>query len=382
MKTNFFKSIKFRLAIIFTVILFVFAGTIILLFNIAINNYLSTRQVQPSVQQNQQKNPTPAPNNDPNEDERAKYSDQLESIKQESVYGLIVLAVISMGLGYYISGRFLRPLNKLNTQIDKLRSDNLGSQIENPPENEVGRTINYFNDMSLRLQKSFDQQSRFVQDASHELRTPLTILRTNMETVLDDKSASKEDLKISMKDALDEIDSATELANDLLALSKPQSKIREIENMPDVINQCVAMMNDIAKRNKVFLEIKIIDENLPVLINKPDFIRAINNIIDNAIKYSKGSKSPKVRISVSRNNNKSIIRIKDNGLGIPQSDITKIFDRFYRVDKSRDRQTGGFGLGLPIAKKIVDDHMGKITVVSDSKSTEFIISIPIDKKNF
>ncbi len=89
-----------------------------------------------------------------------------------------------------------------------------------------------------------------------------------------------------------------------------------------------------------------------------------------------------MRISVSRNNNKSIIRIKDNGLGIPQSDITKIFDRFYRVDKSRDRQTGGFGLGLPIAKKIVDDHMGKITVVSDSKSTEFIISIPIDKKSF
>ena len=378
MKTDFFKSIKFRLAILFTVILFVFSGLIILLFNVAINNYLSTRQAPAQTTQQQTQQTAPPPVNDPGKDVRAKYTNQLESIKQESIYGLIVLAFISLGLGYYISGIFLKPLNKLNTQIDKLKSDNLGSQIENPPENEVGKTINYFNEMSLRLQKSFEQQSRFVQDASHELRTPLTILRTNMETVLDDKNASKEDLRDSMKDALTEIDSATELANDLLALSRPESKLRAKESLQNIIAECVSALKDVSKKQHVSLSLKIKEDSI-VTINKSEVVRAIKNIVENGIKYSKSSKDPKVQILLKRDNNIAILQISDNGIGIPSKDLNKIFDRFYRVDKSRDRETGGFGLGLAITKKIITDHGGKISVASEPGSTTFTIKLPAEK---
>ncbi len=376
MKTNFLKSIKFRLAILFTVILFTFSGVIILLFNVAIDNYLSTRQTPaPIVHQNQPS--MPAPENEPTKDNRSRYANQLEDIKKYSIYGLFVMAVISLALGYYISGRFLKPLNELNDQIFKLKSNSLGAQIKHPPDNEFGETMNYFNEMSLRLQKAFDQQARFVQDASHELRTPLTILRTNIETVLDDKNASKTDLRNSMGDALSEIDSATILANDLLTLSRPQSKIREPENMSEIINESVAMMKKIANTSNVSIKSTIFDKNIPVLINKSEIIRAINNIIYNAITYSANVKSPHVSVTVKQANNTAIITIKDNGIGIPKSDIHKIFDRFYRVDKSRDRKTGGFGLGLPITKKIIIDHQGKITVTSKPGLTEFTIHIPL-----
>ncbi|MEI7918426.1 MAG: HAMP domain-containing sensor histidine kinase [Candidatus Saccharibacteria bacterium] len=378
MKTNFVKSIKFRLAMVFTVILFVFSGTIILLFNVAIDNYLSTRQTPaPVIQQTQP--PTLTPKDEPINDNRSRYANQLEDIKKYSIYGLFVLAVISLALGYYISGRFLKPLNELNDQIFQLKSNSLGAQIKYPPDNEFGETMKYFNEMSLRLQKAFDQQARFVQDASHELRTPLTILRTNIETVLDDKNASKTDLRNSMNDALTEIDLATTLANDLLTLSRPQSKIRDPENMSEIVSESVAMMKKIALNSNVSIKLIITDKNIPVIINKSEMIRAINNIISNAIKYSAGVKSAHVGIVVKHLDNNVLIVVKDNGIGIPKSDINRIFDRFYRVDKSRDRKTGGFGLGLPITKKIITDHQGKISVTSKPGQTEFTVIIPIHK---
>lgn len=382
MKISFFKSIKFRLAMTFTVILFVFAGSIILLFNIAINNYLSTRQnpANPPAQTEQTTNPPKeqlVPVKDNKDDLRVKYSNNLESIKTESVYGLIALAFIALGLGYYLAGRFLRPLNELNKQIEKLKSDNLGTQIEKVPENEVGKTISFFNEMSLRLKKAFDQQMRFVQDASHELRTPLTILRTNMETVLDDKNASKDDLKESMNDALQEIDSATDLANDLLALSRPESKIQEKENLIEVVSDVVGSISDMAKKSKVDVSFDHRDEKVIVKINKSEIARAIKNLIENAIKYSNKSKGPKVTVAVIKSGSSAIIEISDNGIGIPKEELGKIFDRFYRVDKSRDRETGGFGLGLAITKKIITDHRGKIVVASDKSETVFTIKLPL-----
>lgn len=366
----------------FTVILFVFAGSIILLFNIAINNYLSTRQnpANPPAQTEQTTNPPKeqlVPVKDNKDDLRVKYSNNLESIKTESVYGLIALAFIALGLGYYLAGRFLRPLNELNKQIEKLKSDNLGTQIEKVPENEVGKTISFFNEMSLRLKKAFDQQMRFVQDASHELRTPLTILRTNMETVLDDKNASKDDLKESMNDALQEIDSATDLANDLLALSRPESKIQEKENLIEVVSDVVGSISDMAKKSKVDVSFDHRDEKVIVKINKSEIARAIKNLIENAIKYSNKSKGPKVTVAVIKSGSSAIIEISDNGIGIPKEELGKIFDRFYRVDKSRDRETGGFGLGLAITKKIITDHRGKIVVASDKSETVFTIKLPL-----
>ncbi|MEI7603793.1 MAG: HAMP domain-containing sensor histidine kinase [bacterium] len=372
-KINFFKTIKFKLAILFSIILFAFSGIIILLFNITINNYLSTRSLDqvPVINQPQPQRQ----NNEKQKDIRATYSDDLESIQSKSLISLPFLAITSFIIGYYIAGIFLKPLNELNLQIDKLKTDNLGSQIEKFSANEIGKTINSFNEMSLRLQSSFYQQSRFVQDASHELRTPLTIVRTNIETVLDDENASKNELRLSMKDALLELDYVTELANDLLTLSRPQSKNRKIENIVAILSECIGTMTEISDRNNVTLKFICKEKNIPILINKMEFIRAIQNIIDNAIKYSKDSLSPEVIVNVYLSGKKTIIEIKDNGRGIPKDEMNNIFDRFYRVDKSRDRDTGGFGLGLSITKKIIEEHGGDIYVKSEKGETVFSIKL-------
>jgi signal transduction histidine kinase len=377
-ESGFFRSIKFKLAMMFTVILFVFAGTIILLFNMAIDNYLSTRSPQPTpvtaVVRNEQQ--VPAPENDEQREMRAVYSGNLQMIQEKSVISLIPLAAICFMLGYFLAGRFLKPLNDLNRQIDVLKSDNLGIMIQNVPDNEIGRTMRSFNEMSLRLQSSFEQQSRFVQDASHELRTPLTIVRTNLETVLDDPGATENDLKESMREALNGLDDVTGLANDLLTLSSSQSRRMIPADLGDLVRECAGTIKDLAKKMLVTMAVTGAKVDIPVSMNRAEMTRVFKNIIENAIRYSRECKAPRVQIKVSEDGNFGIVEIIDNGVGIPKKDVSRIFDRFYRVDKSRDRETGGFGLGLPIAKKIVTDHGGAISVKSRPGRTVFTVKIP------
>lgn len=378
-KADFFRTIKFKLALVFTIVLFIFTGATILVFNVAINNYLSTRATQPPpVATNQNNPPSPLQETDQQRTNRAVYSNVLETIQRKSIFALFPLMAVCFLLGYFLANRFLKPLRVLNAQIEKLKSDNLGTQINRVPKDEVGKIISSFNDMSLRLQRAFQQQARFVQDASHELRTPLTIVRTNIDTALDNEDATKQELADSMKEALLELDSVTNLANDLLTLSRPQSKIRETVNLVDIIRECVSSMKDIAIKNNVILESVINVDLLPVRINRIEITRAINNLIDNAVKYAKDNKQPNVLIKSDMSYPHAVIQVQDNGLaGIPKNEIGKIFDRFYRIDKSRVRDTGGFGLGLPITKKIILEHGGKVSVKSIPGSTVFTIQIPL-----
>ncbi|MEI6479852.1 MAG: HAMP domain-containing sensor histidine kinase [bacterium] len=373
-KKGFTKTIKFRLSIVFTIILFVVSGTIILLFNIAIDDYLSTREIGNNGAE-------PPPREEVlSDDVRALYSNNLESIKTKSIASLPLLAILYFAMGYCLAGRFLRPLKNLNSQIAELKSNNLGNQIRSVSDDEIGETIASFNEMSVRLRTSFDEQSRFVQDASHELRTPLTIVRTNVESVLDDDTATKENLMESMRNVLIELDSITALANDLLTLSRPQSKIRNEESVTEIMHAVLSSSSDIAKKVDVAITSDILKDDAYIFVNKRDVVRAITNIIDNAIKYAQyGDAESRVFIKSYVLNNNVIIEISDNGPGIPNKDLTNIFERFYRVDGSRQRQTGGFGLGLPIAKKIISEHGGKISAVSSPGKTVFVISLPIHR---
>ncbi len=371
------KSIKFRLAMLFSVILFVFAGSIIFLFNITIDNYLSTRAVAPASPPQEQ---TALRVEETAEQKvRSQYTDDLQTVRDRSIESLFPLALISFALGYYISGRFLKPLEELNTRIDTLKTDTLGSQIEQVPENEIGRTVTSFNEMSKRLQTAFDQQTRFVQDASHELRTPLTIVKTNLETVLDDDQATKADLKTAMTEALSGVDEVTSLANDLLALSRPQSSTRNVEDLNQVLQEIVASFKSLADQHDVHLELHSDERPVMVSINRSELYRALTNLIDNAIKYSKDAEHPHVSITITTSSEHALLQITDNGRGIPAADLDRIFNRFYRVNTARDRETGGFGLGLPIAQKIIIEHGGTVSVRSQPGETCFEVRLPLSK---
>lgn len=376
MKFDIHKSFKFRLALLFSAILFAFASIIIVLFNITINNYLSTRQ-QPNRTGQQQ--PQQPPKDDKDSALRAQYTKDLETVQQESIYLLGLLAVGSLLIGYFIADRFLRPLNKLNMQIGELSQHNLGSQITEIPDNEFGVTIKYFNAMSQRLKRSFEQQSQFVQDASHELRTPLTILRTNLDTVLDNQKATNAQLRKSMEEALQEIDYATDLANNLLALTKDNTTKNSVFSLNTVVSEIIDKYQHVSKTKSVKIAVLLCNEDIYVTANRLNITRAINNIFDNALKYSAIAKNPLVTVVVSNEHKYASVSIEDNGPGIPKEYHSTIFDRFVRVDESRDRQTGGFGLGLAISKKIITESGGKISLNSKPSKTIFTVTLPISK---
>ena len=221
-----------------------------------------------------------------------------------------------------------------------------------------------------------NMRKEFVANVSHELRTPLTTIKSYTETLID---GTIDDREIAME-FLDIINSETDrmsfLVRDLLQLSRFDNKQIVLNVSEFNFNEYI---NDIIKQNRIHSEAK--NQKINFIPYKKDiFIRAdkdrinqvVNNIMTNAIKYSLNN--TEIKIFIQENNNYYKLFIKDNGIGIPKNDLSRIFERFYRVDKARSREMGGTGLGLAIAKEIMELHEGKITVSSEyGKGTLMIL---------
>ncbi|MCX7966425.1 MAG: ATP-binding protein, partial [Syntrophorhabdaceae bacterium] len=262
--------------------------------------------------------------------------------------------------GYFLARKALKPVDKIRRAAIKISSSNLDERIDiGGKRDELGRLATTFNDMIERLKDSFQRINQFSIDVSHELKTPLTILKGETEVALR-KERTADDYKKILKSNLEEIDRMTKIIDDLLLLSKAESNNilinKEDIAIKDLIADICMNMENYAKNKGVELVLGNIDEvNL-----KGDEIklrRMLSNIIENGIKYN--SEGGKVEVYSALNDGYINIYIKDNGMGIPESDIKFIFDRFYRGDKSRRRETGS-GLGLSISKWIAEAHNGTI----------------------
>lgn len=379
---KFYNSLRFKLTLLYSVILFLFTS----LFVFAINAYLNvhfrmdppiamTQEIPIQIPQPQNLNFDELPQEEKDRIKNIRVRD-LKTIQQISVISLIPLALCSFALGYYVSGNFLNPLTHLKIQIDQLKDKHLGRQLPVQTNDEIGALIESFNDMSIRLKKSFDSQSQFVQDASHELRTPLTVIHTNLDTVLDDPKATPKELREAITGALNGIKNLTRLTNYLLELSRSNQNQRKDSDLGVLINEQFRLLKNLAENEKVALTTELPQDPVIRKIDKLMFGEAIYNLIDNAIKYSKSVKNPVVNVKLQDTNDETLIFVHDNGVGIPKEHQKHIFERFYRIDKSRNKATGGFGLGLAIVKKIVEDHEGRLSVNSKPGDTEFKIVLP------
>ncbi|OGM11939.1 hypothetical protein A2Z22_01760 [Candidatus Woesebacteria bacterium RBG_16_34_12] len=223
-----------------------------------------------------------------------------------------------------------------------------------------------------------DEQKRFVADASHELRTPLTSIKTETEVALRNSKLKTKDLRRLLENNLQEIDKMKYFSDSLLSLSRYEANghnlILEEVDLKEAIHQAV-------ERNKAQAKEKKIDigENLSEVIvkgNPQSLVELFSILINNAIKYSKNGKKVRVKVRVRGKNTE--ISVSDQGIGIRQEDIPHIFDRFYRADSSRNKsKTDGYGLGLAIAKSIVDLHKGEIKVESKlGKGSKFTVILP------
>lgn len=281
-------------------------------------------------------------------------------------------------IGRFISKRLLKPVIDITQTAERISINDLSQRIEIPmADDEIKKLAVTFNEMINRLQISFDKQSRFISDASHELRTPISVIQ-GYANLIDRWGKSDPDiLQESIESIKDETEHMTKLIKKLLFLAKDEDITKGIQKREINVNN---LLQDIIKELSVLensADINIVLKENVVITGDYDLIKQVFWIfIENAVKYSDKNKKD-INIVLYTEDNKNIISIEDNGKGMKEEDLPYIFDRFYRGDKSRSKSIPGNGLGLSIAKLIINQHGGDVAVESEfGKGSKFILSFP------
>ncbi len=292
-----------------------------------------------------------------------------------------VAIIVSVLGGWFLANKSLKPVDKITKTARDITAQNLDQRIDTVDvDDELGRLISTFNEMISRLQSSFEQVKQFSVDASHELRTPLTIMRGEIELALRSRQSSDGYRQI-LSSTLDEILRMSSIIENLLMLAKGDigKSTLTFEEVPlsPIIKELHEDSEMLAEQKHIHVKLEHV-ENLTVSGDTVRLRQLVLNLLDNAIKYT--PENGTITLSLIRENGSAKIIVKDNGIGIPFEEQSKIFNRFYRVDKGRSREMGGTGLGLSIAQWITETHGGKIIVQSEvNKGSEFTVVLPLSR---
>jgi signal transduction histidine kinase len=276
-----------------------------------------------------------------------------------------------------LSGVLLRPVRDITAVASEISATNLGRRINHQgPDDELKDLADTFDSMIGRLERAFDNQRRFVQDASHELRTPLAAIRTNIEVTEMDDAATIEDYRSLLDTVKAQTERLARLSDDLMLLTTSDDGDVEMEptDALALASEVVSQLRPVAQQRGVGLRVE--SDGRPWARASGDFLyRCVFNLVDNAIKYS-GTGTETV-VSVRSVGPRVEMSVKDTGPGIPPADRLHIFDRFYRVDKGRSRREGGSGLGLAIVRELTEVMGGDVRVESaEGDGARFTISLP------
>jgi heavy metal sensor kinase len=294
--------------------------------------------------------------------------------------GLPIALVLVGVTGYFVALRALRPLDSMARRAKQINAEHLNERLViEKLDDELGHLGAAFNETLARLEHSFAQLKQFTADASHELRTPLTAIRSVGEVALQNGGDTRyhHDVIGSM---LEEVSRLTHLVDSLLILSRADSGHLPLERsevrLLDVATESAVLLEVLAEEKKQSLEIEG-DQSLIVVGDRLILRQALVAIIHNAVKYS--PTQGRIHVRVGTSNGDAIVEIHDNGPGIAPEHRSKVFERFYRVDKARTRDDGGAGLGLSIAEWAVGAHGGKIELECDPEpGCTFRIRLPRD----
>jgi len=303
----------------------------------------------------------------------------------------ILILIIGTILGLALFKRTLKPLYNITDTVEGINVTDLDKRL--PEENgqlEIDRLAKSFNIMLERIESSFEKEQhikekmrRFVSDASHELRTPLTSIHGFVEVLLRGAAKNEDQLDLALNSILTESERLTKLVNDLLVLTKlEQNPIIETkkENINNIIQEVFPQLLILSKDRTLQLELK---DNVIVYINKDQIKQVIFNITQNAVLHTdkkKGSILISTTIEKLKNETFGVLRISDNGIGISEKHLSKIYDRFFRSESHRSREHGGYGLGLSIVKSIIDSNNGEIHVESEvGVGTTFSVYLRLEK---
>jgi len=307
-----------------------------------------------------------------------------KEILRTNMFMVILAVILSLIIGFFLSSYFLRPLKQITQTINIIKADPQ-TDVRMPEmhtKDEFADLVEVFNDMMDRMQRFIVQQQQFVEDVSHELRTPVAIIEGHLKMLNRWGKEDPEILEESLEASLQEIIRMKSLVQEMLDLSRVEQvefqHQNDISYAKEVIHQTYNNFQ-LLYEDFTFILDDDLSHEVPVGIYRNHFEQLLIILLDNAVKYSRNRKE--IHISVSSSLSYLEIAIQDFVEGISEEDIDRIFHRFYRVDKARSRQKGGNGLGLSIAKELVENYGGSVQVESSiGKGSIFRVYLPIKEE--
>ena len=305
--------------------------------------------------------------------------DQTEAVRDKAslvqLLSLIILGAVICGMIYV----FMKPINRFREKLFQVASGALDTDISENTYRETKEMSESVKETLKKLREADASRQEFVANVSHELKTPITSIRVLADSLMSMEDVPAELYREFMNDISDEIDRESKIIDDLLSLVKME-KTAEMNisqvNINALVEQILKRLRPIAAKRNIEITLESMRE-VTADIDEVKFSLALNNLVENAIKYNK--EDGWVRVNLDADHKFFYVKVSDSGVGIPEEFCNKIFERFYRVDKARSRETGGTGLGLAITKSVVQMHQGAIKVKSkEGEGSTFTVRIPLN----
>ena len=319
-----------------------------------------------------------------------------EAFLLRSVIATTIIILLSSVCTYFLTKKTLTPLQKLTSEVSQIQAQNLSTQLAVPnSKDEIAQLTSSFNEMLTRLDNAFSTQKQFSANAAHELRTPLAVLQTNLEVFEKKQEPEMVEYQQLFTMIKEQTARLSQLVGTLLDMTNLKSVPRtDHVSLEELVDEVFCDLDPVAEKAGISIHFDdSSSQDWHTDVHTPDasalnnnirnitgsyvlLYRAVYNLVENAIKYNRPNGS--VTVSVKEKNGQAMILVKDTGIGISPENQKKIFDPFFRVDKSRSRAMGGAGLGLALVNEIARQHGGEVKVLkSDKNGSTIALILPL-----
>lgn len=292
--------------------------------------------------------------------------------------GVALAAILS---GMLFSSILTKPITELTRGIERMGKGDFSARVPEKGSGEIRGMAKAFNSMSSQLETLDHSRNQFVSDASHELKTPLATMKIMIESLIYQPDMEEELRTEFLSDVNKEIDRLSAIVSDLLTMVRADAHTMKLSrqrmSLAGIVKQAAHSLNPLVEKKEQQIELNIQDSG-DMYADPARLGQVVYNLMENAVKYTQPG--GRIHVSLIKNGRNAVLTVQDNGPGIPKENLAHVFERFYRVDKARSRETGGTGLGLSIAQQIVTLHSGSISVQSEEgQGTSFIVELPLHK---
>jgi signal transduction histidine kinase len=306
------------------------------------------------------------------------YTSFQQSFSEALTWAALAAGIAALAVSLFLSQRVVTPVRDMMSASQRIAGGHYDERVQDHGADELGQLAQSFNQMAEKLQQVESMRRQLIGDVAHELRTPLTAIKGSMEGLMDGVLPASTETYYQIHQ---EADRLNRLVNDLQELSRVEAGAYEMDlhavELPVLVKTVVKRLGLQFEDKNVKLTVDLPSDLPQVQADDDRIIQVLTNLVSNALRYT--SEGGEVNVHASRQGNQVQVTVKDTGVGIPPEHLPHIFTRFYRVDKSRSRQAGGSGIGLTIAKYLVEAHGGRIWVESDGQGqgSAFSFTLPV-----